>query len=71
MDLTNKIVTIAYMSVNSIPNETIVRVNITQEIVEGVFKQLDAYELKFDKIYQNPSDPALLSAVNEKLTALT
>ena len=58
------------MSVNSLPNETIVRVNITQEIVEGVFKQTDAYELKFDKIYQSPSDPALLSAVNEKLTAL-
>ena len=70
MDLTNKIVTIAYMSANSIPNETVVRVNITQEIAEGVFKQVDAYELKFDKIYQSPSDPALLSAVNEKLTAL-
>ncbi len=70
MDLSNKIVTIAYMSVNSLPNETIVRVNITQEIAEGVFKTLDTYELKFDKIYQTPNDPALLSAINEKLTAL-
>ena len=70
MDLTNKIITIVYMSVNSVPNETVVRVNITQEIAEGVFKQLDSYELKFDKIYQSPSDPALLSAVNEKLSTL-
>ena len=58
------------MSVNSVPNETVVRVNITQEIAEGVFKQLDSYELKFDKLYQSPSDTALLSAVNEKLAAL-
>lgn len=70
MDLSNKIITIAYMSVNSVPNETIVRVNISQEVADGVFKQLDTYELKFDKIYQTPSDPELLSMVNEKLTAL-
>lgn len=70
MDLSNKIVTIAYMSVNSLPAETVVRVNITQEIAEGIYKQLDTYELKLDKIYHSPSDPALLSAVNEKLTAL-
>jgi hypothetical protein len=70
MDLSNKIVTIAYMSTNSMPAETTVRVNITQEIAEGVFKQLDTYELKFDTLYQSPSDPAMLSAVNEKLAAL-
>jgi hypothetical protein len=70
MDLSNKIVTIVYMSTNSLPHETTVRVSITQEIAEGVFKQLDTYELKFDRIYQSPSDPALLSSVNEKLTAL-
>jgi hypothetical protein len=41
MDLTNKIVTIAFMSVNSVPNETVVRVNITQEIAE---EELLSYE---------------------------
>ncbi len=70
MDLSNKIVTIAFMSVNSVPNETVVKINITQEVAEGVFKQLDTYDLKFDKIYQSTSDPALLSAINEKLTTL-
>ena len=58
------------MSVNSYPTETTVKVNITQEIADGVFKQLDTYDLKFDKIYQSTSDSALLSAINEKLTAL-
>jgi hypothetical protein len=70
MDLSNKIVTVAYMSTNSMPSETTVRVNITQEVAEGVFKQLDTYELKFDTLYQSPSDPAMLAAVNEKLAAL-
>jgi hypothetical protein len=70
MDLSNKIVTVVYMSTNSMPSETTVRVNITQEVAEGVFKQLDTYELKFDTLYQSPSDPQMLAAVNEKLAAL-
>ena len=70
MDLTNKIVTIVFMSSNSIPNETVVKVAITHEIAEGVFKQLDTYDLTFDKIYQSTNDPALLSAINEKLASL-
>lgn len=70
MDLANKIVTVVYMSTNSMPHETTVRVSISQEVAEGVFKQLDTYELKFDVLYQSPSDPEMLSAVNEKLAAL-
>lgn len=70
MDLSNKIVTVAYMSVDSYPNQTTVRVNITQQVAEGIFKQLDSYELTFDKLYQSPSDPALISAIYEKLATL-
>jgi hypothetical protein len=70
MDLTNKIVTIVFMSSNSLPSETTVKIAITQEIADGVFKQLDTYDLKFDKIYQSTNDPALLSAINEKLASL-
>ena len=58
------------MSSNSVPNETIVKIAITQEVADGVFKQLDTYDLKFDKIYQSTNDPALLSAINEKLATL-
>lgn len=70
MDLTNKVVTIAYMSVNSLPAETTVKVNISQEVAPGVFKQLDTYDLKIEKIYMATDDPALLADINEKLAAL-
>jgi hypothetical protein len=70
MDLTNKIITIAYMSVNSFPPETTVKVNISQQIAEGVFKQLDSYDLKIEKIYMATDDPQLLADINEKLAAL-
>jgi hypothetical protein len=70
MDLTNKIVTVAYMSVNSFPAETTVKVNISQQIAEGVFKQVDSYDLKIEKVYMAADDPALLADINEKLVAL-
>ena len=70
MDLTNKIVNITYMSVNSYPPETTTKVTISQEILPGVFKTLDIYDLKFDQVYQGTSDAALLAAINEKLTAI-
>lgn len=70
MDLTNKTVTIAYMSVNSFPPETTVKINISQEIAPGIFKQLDTYDLKIEKIYMATDDPALLADINEKLASL-
>ena len=70
MDLTNKIVTIAFMSVTSYPAETTVKVNISQQIAEGVFKQLDTYDLRFEKVYMSTDDPQLLADINEKLALL-
>ena len=70
MDLTNKTITVSFMSVNSFPAETTVKVVISQEIVEGVFKTLDTYDLKFPQIFSSPDDAALLAAINEKLTSL-
>lgn len=70
MNLANKNVSVVYMSVDSFPNKTTVKVNISEQIAEGVFKQLDTYDLTFDKLYQSPSDPALISAIYEKLSAL-
>jgi len=58
------------MSVNSYPPETTVKVNISQEIAEGIFKQLDTYDLKIDKIYMSTDDPALLADINEKLSSI-
>ena len=70
MDLTNKIITIAFMSVTSYPAETTVKVNISQRIAEGVFKQLDTYDLRFEKVYMSTDDPQLLADINEKLVLL-
>lgn len=70
MDLTNKTINIAYMQVNSFPAETTVKVAVSQEIAPGVFKTIDTYDLKFEQIFQNTADPALLAAINEKLTGL-
>ena len=70
MDLTNKIVNINALSMSTYPPVTVVKVNLTQEIALGVFKQLDSYDLKFDQAYQATDDPALLAAINEKLASL-
>lgn len=70
MDLTNKTMTILYMSVVTFPPETTVKVEITQEILPGIFKSLATYDLKFEQVYQNTSDPALLVAINEKLATI-
>lgn len=70
MDLSNKIVTIVFMSVNSYPEETTVKVSLSQEIAPGVFKTLDTYDLKYDRIFQGTEDPALLAAINDTLSGL-
>lgn len=70
MDLTNKIITILSMSIVTFPPETTVKVEITQEILPGIFKALATYDLKFEQVYQNTSDPALLVAINEKLALI-
>jgi hypothetical protein len=70
MDLSNKVITISYMSVNSFPAETTVKVNITQEVMPGIFKQLDTYDLIIEKSYMATDDPQLLADINEKLSAL-
>jgi len=58
------------MSVNSFPAETTVKVNITQEVMPGIFKQLDTYDLIIEKSYMATDDPQLLADINEKLSAL-
>ena len=58
------------MSVTTFPEETTVKVVVSKEILPGVFKTLDTYDLSFERIYQNTSDPALLVAIREKLTEI-
>ena len=70
MDLTGKIITVTYMSANTFPEETTVKVVLSEEVAPGVFKNTDTYDLKYDVLYSNTQDPALLAAINETLTSL-
>lgn len=70
MNLENKIINIEMMSVTSYPPDTTVTVSISEEILEGVFRHIGKYNIKFDQIFQSSSDPALLQMVNEKLSLI-
>lgn len=70
MDLSNKILTVTFITVTTFPEETTVKVTLSQELVPGVFKTTDTFDLKYPVVYKGPEDPALLAAINETLTAL-
>lgn len=70
MDLSNKIITVTFISVNTFPEETTAKIAISQEVVPGVFKTLDTFDLKYPVVYKGPEDPALLAAINETLSAI-
>lgn len=70
MNLENKTINIEMMSVVSYPPETTVTVNISEEILEGVFRHIGKYNIKFDNSFHSSSDPALLQLVNEKLSLI-
>lgn len=69
MNLENKIVTLQTISSTTYPPETKVTVSVKEEISDGVYVVKAYYDITFDKLY-NFNDPGLLSAVNEKLSAL-
>ena len=67
MDLTNKQVHVSALSVTTFPPETIARVDVRQEVIPGVYKNLGTYNIKFDAAFTGTDEPALLAAINEKL----
>jgi hypothetical protein len=67
MDLTNKQVHVAALSVTSFPPETTARVEIRQEIIPGVYQNIGTYNIKFNVAYTGTDEAALLAAINEKL----
>ena len=70
MDLTNKQIQVVSLSSNMVTNLSVARVSISQEIAPGIFKLIVQYDLTFNDIYTSPLDPALLSAISEKLSVL-
>lgn len=70
MNLSDKIITILGMSVTTYPEETNVKVSISQEVLSGVFKVLATYDLKIERAFMSTQDPALLLAINEILQTI-
>lgn len=70
MDLTNKQIRITRTSANYVPPSSIIWVDVLEEPVPGVRKVYASFELMFDEAYGDPSNPALLTAVTEKLATL-
>jgi len=70
MNLTNKQIKITAMSVSSFPPSTTATVQVSQEVVTGVSVVLGTYSINFDSAYTNLDDPALLSAIADKLALI-
>jgi len=70
MNLENKIVNVVSLSVVTYPPEARVTINVSEEIMEGVFKTIGTYDMKFDILFHSASDPALLNLIYEKLAQL-
>lgn len=70
MNLTNKQVQVTALSVTSFPPETTAKVEIREEVIPGVYKNIGTYNIKFDVAYTGTDEPALLAAINEKLLAI-
>jgi hypothetical protein len=70
MNLSDKTITILGMSVITYPEETTVKVSVSQEVIPGVFKVLDTYDLKIERAFMSTQDPALLLAINEILQTI-
>jgi hypothetical protein len=71
MDLSNKNIDIDFMSSNFVEGTTTLTVSLTEDIAEGVRKNVGTYKLDFwGESYTSMNDPALLTALQEKLASL-
>jgi hypothetical protein len=71
VDLTNKQVKLVFLSSSSYPQKTVAKVEVSQEVGDtGVFRVLGTYEIHLDEVFQPSEEPAMLSIINEKLTAI-
>lgn len=71
MDLTDKQVRVVSTAISSYPPKSVIACDVYQDISQGVAKLVATYELVFEELYSGPNDPALLSAISEKLSSLS
>lgn len=70
MNLTNKQVTILALTTTTYPELSKVSVSVSTEVIPGVQKTLGTYTLEIQRIFSSTSDPSLLAAIQEMLTAI-
>jgi hypothetical protein len=70
MNLTNKQIQVISLSTNMVTNITVAKISISEQVAPEINKLISQYDLTFNDLYTSPSDPALLSAINEKLALL-
>ena len=70
MNLTNKQVTILALITTTYPELSKVSVSVSTEVIPGVQKTLGTYTLEIQRIFSSTSDPSLLAAIQELLTAI-
>lgn len=70
MDLTNKELTMRYMSTDNAAQTTSVTVEVSAEVADGVFQIEGTYQLNFATAYNNMADERLMPDIIAKLEAL-
>ena len=58
------------MSVSVNPPETTVKVNVSTEVITGVYQVVSTFDIKFEKAYLSMEDTELLAAISEKLSSI-
>lgn len=70
MDMTNRQISINRLSVNNIERQTILQVSVTEEVAEGIQRQIGVYDFKINKTFSGIADPQLIPAINEVLASI-
>lgn len=70
MDLSNKQVTLTTLTSTSYPEMSRATVAVSQEVIPGVQKTIGTYTLEIQRVFSSTSDPNLLAAIHELLTAI-
>ena len=70
MDLTNKELTIRYMTTNNTQQTSTVSVEVSSSLVDGIYSVDGTYQINFDTLYQGINDPLLMPAIVAKLESL-
>lgn len=70
MDLTNKQIKIPFQSTTTYPAQTTTKVEVLEQVAEGVYKVIGTYDFVFEEVFQMTEQAALLSKIREKLEQL-